>query len=228
MVEVRRRFPPLSGTLLVSSLVSVGFFLWGAQRNHSFVYWYLVWNLFLAWLPLLLVWLLLKLLKHKSWSSWPGIGLSLLWLGFLPNSFYLVSDYIHLESVRRVDILFDSVMITSFVCNGLILGFISLYLLHLELRKRLPPANAARAVAAVLLLCSFAIYLGRDLRWNTWDIFINPAGIIFDVSDRFINPDGHPQMFITTATFFVLLGTLYFVMWQIIQALRYKPVSSSV
>jgi uncharacterized membrane protein len=223
MVEVKRQWPHLSGTLMLASLASVGLFAAGALRNHNLDYDYMVWNLFLAWLPLLLMIWLLRTLRHKRWSSWQGITLSVLWLGFLPNSFYMVTDYIHLEDAPRVDILYDAVMLTAFVVTGLVLGYVSLYLFHMQLRKRMPPANAARIITAILLLCSFAIYLGRDLRWNTWDLFINPAGILFDVSDRLINPQAHPQMFVTIVSFFVLLGMLYLVIWNVIHMLRPLP-----
>jgi len=220
MVEIKRQWPHLSGTLFLSSMTCIALFLVGAIINHSFGYAFMVWNLFLAWLPLLFMIWLLKMLKHKRWSSWQGIALSVLWLGFLPNSFYIVTDYIHLADVASTDILYDAVMLTAFVVTGLVLGFASLFLFHMELRKRLPVHIASRMVASILLLCSFAIYLGRDLRWNTWDLFLNPAGILFDVSDRLISPTDHPQMYLTTLSFFVLLGMFYVIALHVVQTVK--------
>lgn len=71
------------------------------------------------------------------------------------------------------------------------------------------------AAQGALLLSSFAIYLGRYLRWNTWDIIINPAGLIFDVSDRIINPGTYSLTFIVTAVFFVVLGSAYAVVYRL-------------
>jgi uncharacterized membrane protein len=88
------------------------------------------------------------------------------------------------------------------------------------LLKHLPPRLAHIMIASVLLLCSFAIYLGRYLRWSTWDVLVNPAGVVFDVSDRIINPVSHGQTFSTTLTFFLLLGSMYLVIWQAIRAAR--------
>lgn len=202
------------------SAVSVGFFVFGAFANHSLEFWYLLWNLFLAWVPLgLALWLEL-MLRHKIWSSWQGIILSILWLGFLPNSFYMVSDYIHLQDVQRLDILYDSVMFTSFILSGLAVGCTSLYLIHRQFLRRLSGRAVWGVIGGILLICSFAIYLGRDLRWNTWDVLLNPAGILFDVSDRVIHPAVHPAVLTTTLTFFVLLSSVYFVVWQLLQALR--------
>lgn len=206
--------------LLYLSGVSAGLFVAGAVSNRTWDFWYLIWNLFLAWLPLVFVFGLLRITRHKGWASWSGIALTLLWLAFLPNSFYMVSDFIHLQDYQRVDIVFDAVMFASFVFTGVLIGLTSLYLVHVELTKRLKPASAWAWVAAVLVLCSFAIYLGRDLRMNSWDILTNPAGILFDVSDPIVNPRAHALAFTTTLTFFVFLASLYVVAWQLIRGLK--------
>lgn len=206
--------------LLASSLVSVGFWVAGVISNGNTEHWYLSWNLFLAWLPLLLALWLESILRVKLWSSWPALFVTLLWLGFLPNSFYVISDFVHLTEVPRADIVFDVVMFGSFALNGLILGYLSLFVIHNELRKRLSVRTSGTVVALILLLSSFAIYIGRDLRWNTWDILVSPASLLFDVSDRLINAGAHPQMFSTTASFFVMLGSLYVVILYVVRALR--------
>src|SRR5665213_2505981 len=158
-----------------STLVSIGFFAYGAWRNHSLEFDYLLWNLVLAWLPLVFAVWLVKVLRHKLWSSWEALGVSVLWLVFLPNSFYMISDFIHLQDVQRVDILYAAVMFTSFIYTGVLLGFTSLYLIHLQLKKRFSGTVAANWVGVTLLTCSFAVYVGRDLRWNSWDILTNPG-----------------------------------------------------
>lgn len=202
------------------SLVSIGFFVVGAIASHSFTYWYLVWNLFLAWLPLVFIALLYKVLRRHPWSGWLGTGLTLLWLIFLPNAFYIVSDFIHLGDIGQLDVLSDAVMFLMFALSGLALGFTSLYMVHRLLLKRLSRSTSHVIVAIVLLLCSFAVYLGRDLRWNSWDALLHPAGVLFDVSDPFFNPSTHHDAFTTTLMFFILLGTLYMVAWQLGRALR--------
>src|SRR6266567_2779466 len=122
-----------------STLVSVGLFAYGAWRNSSLEFNYLIWNLFLAWLPLVFAVRLVDLLRRKLWSSWEALGWSLLWLVFLPNSFYMISDFIHLQDVQRINILYDTLMFTSFIYTSAVLGFSSLYLVHLQLRERFRP-----------------------------------------------------------------------------------------
>ncbi len=195
------------------SLLSIGFLAVGALQSDGFGDWYLLWNLFLAWIPLVLAYFLVRKVSKGSWGSWPAIGLSLSWLLFLPNSFYIVSDLIHLEDMPRSHVLFDSVMFSMFIITGLVLGYTSLYMVHRQLRRRMDGLRAGLFVSSLLLLCSFAIYLGRDLRWNSWDVLISPAGILFDVSERLIDPLAHPQTFSVTAIFFVFLSSLYWAVW---------------
>lgn len=204
----------------ISTLVSLGLFAYGAWRNHSLEFNYLIWNLFLAWVPLALAVRLVSVLQRKLWSSWEALGTSLLWLIFLPNSFYMISDFIHLQDVRRVDVVYDTIMLTSFIYTGVTLGFSSLYLIHLQFRRRFSRQAAAGWVAFVLLLCSAAVYVGRDLRWNSWDVLTNPGGLLFDISDRLMHPASYPQMIVTIISFFILLLSMYGLLWKGSKLLR--------
>lgn len=200
--------------LLTSSFVSAGLLAYAVFRDRSFDYSYLAWNLFLAWIPLLFALRLMSVLRRKAWSSWEALTVSFLWLIFLPNSFYMISDFIHLELVSAPNILYDAVMFTSFVFTGVILGFSSLYLIHLQLRHRFSGRRTAFWIGVTLFICSAAIYIGRDLRWNTWDIFVNPGGLLFDIADRVQHPAEYPQMLLVTGAFFILLASMYHLLWK--------------
>lgn len=207
-------------TLLLASIASLVLYTYGAFRNHSTEFSYLITNLFLAWLPLLLAVWLVQILRRKLWSSWEAIGVSALWLLFLPNSFYMVSDFIHLEDVQRVDVLYDAVTFTSFIFVGVVLGLSSLYLVHREFAKRFVWKASTAWLGGIFLLCGFAIYLGRDLRWNSWDVLTNPGGLLFDISDRFLHPSAYPEMFLTVGSFFILIGSMYALAWKAAQLIR--------
>lgn len=207
--------------LLLSNSISLLFFAGRVAGGGSTRYWFLLWNLVLAWLPLLFAWLAVRRLGRTRVFNPLNVFLLLLWLGFLPNSFYLVSDLIHLHETGEINILYDAVMFASFIFNGFIAGYLSLYMIHRELLDRVARRRAHLAVAGVLLVCSFAIYVGRVLRWNTWDVLVNPAGLLFDMSEQVVNPLSHPQLFMTTITFFLLLGSIYAVVWHLVRALRY-------
>jgi uncharacterized membrane protein len=208
--------------------VSICLFFAGAVANRSLQFDYLLWNLFLAWVPLGIVVLLVRSLRHNLWSSWRPLGLTLLWLVLLPNSFYMISDFVHIQDVARHNLLYDVVMFTAFIFTAALLGFSSLYIVHTELRKRMRMQSSSVVVAGILFLCSFAIYLGRDLRWNSWDVLLNPAGILFDVSDHLIHPWQSGEMFTTTLSFFILLGSLYVVGWQFGEATRQEKQPGTV
>lgn len=200
--------------------VSVGLFVVGAITNHSLQFSYLLWNLFLAWVPLVLTAVLFRSLRNHLWSSLQPFLLTVLWLVFLPNSFYMISDFIHIQEVQRHNLLYDVVMFTAFIFTAALVGFCSLYRVHTELRKRMSMLSSSVLIGVILFLCSFAIYLGRDLRWNSWDVLVNPAGILFDISDHLIHPLQHLEMFSITLTFFVLLSSLYIVGWQLGEAMN--------
>ncbi|HET6924951.1 MAG TPA: DUF1361 domain-containing protein, partial [Candidatus Saccharimonadales bacterium] len=178
---------------------------------------------FLAWLPLLLAaWLDVVLRKHR-WTSWYGLIVSALWVLFLPNSFYMVSDFIHLQEVPRVDLLYDAVMFTSFIFVGLALGISSLYLVHRQFRRRFSQRLSAVFLCVVFALCGFAIYLGRDLRWNSWDVLTNPGGLLFDISDRILHPSAYSEMFLTITSFGVLIASMYALVYQAARLVRKLP-----
>lgn len=126
-----------------------------------------------------------------------------------------MTDLVHLQSSGEINILFDTVMMLSFIFNGLIMGFLSIYLVHRQLLKRLTIRWAHTIINVVIIVCSFAIYLGRSLRWNSWDVLVNPAGLLYDVSDRLVHPITYPEAILTTVTFSLLIGVMYLFVYQI-------------
>lgn len=211
--------------LAAASLASVALFVAGAWDKHEHDFAYMIWNLFLAWIPFVITLWLVRVLNRSLWSSWYALGLTLLWIVFLPNSFYMLTDLIHIRDLSETNLINGVVMFSSFILIGLWLGLASVYLVHRQLAKRLRPRTAFFIVEFVLLLCSFAIYVGRDLRWNSWDVVTNPAALLFDVTDHIFSPAQHPQTFAVTAGFFVLLSSLYAVIWYTLRMSRQLPES---
>ncbi len=208
------RYTGLIFSLLLANGVSLLLFLLRVIDASNTRYWFLIWNLVLAWLPLVFVLLLLYRLQHSPWRNAANIALTIAWVIFLPNSFYIVSDLIHLQTTTEVGVLYDAVLFTSFIFNGFLGGFTSLYLVHNELDKRLKARTAHLIIAGVLLICSFAVHLGRTLRWNTWDVFLHPTGLLFDVSEQVVNESAQSKALVTTVSFFLLLGGMYMAIWQ--------------
>src|SRR5690606_13089448 len=99
-------------------------------------YIFLLWNLVLAAVPLMLAWWLLQRLGKHGWLGWKQLALTAVTLVFLPNSFYLVTDFVHLRDTFEISLIYDVVMLASFMLSGLALGYLAVYLMHKELRRR--------------------------------------------------------------------------------------------
>ena len=143
--------------VFLSNGVSVLLFGLRLIATNSTEYWYLFWNLLLGWVPLLFIWLLAKQLKTKTWLHPLPMLLTFVWLAFLPNSFYIMSDLIHLQNTGEIGVLFDAVLFLSFIWNGVVAGMLSLIWVHQQLLKRRKPEFAAWMMTLVIALTSFAI-----------------------------------------------------------------------
>lgn len=184
-------------------------------------YWFVPENLLLAWLALFFGWILVRQLERRGWRNWWALVLTGFWLLFLPNAWYIMTDFIHVFDTGEISYLYDIAMITVLTMTGFLLGFSSLFMVHRQLLKRIDVFSGALTVGAVILLVSFAIYMGRDLRWNTWDIFTNPSGLILSITDRVINPFGYPRAVNVTAIFFVVISVMYLAIWLFL-----KPIAT--
>jgi uncharacterized membrane protein len=204
----------------LSCLASLTLLLGRIIFSGSLRYVFLVWNLVLAIIPLMLAWWLYERLRTLSWFKWQQVFITLLFLGFLPNTFYLITDFVHLRPTDEVGLYFDVVMLSSFVFNGIILGLTSIYLLHKRLLRRMGERDSLGIIAVVFFLASFAAYLGRFTRFNSWDVILRPAGLLFDVSDRFVNPGQHSDTYLATITLFFVLFFTYLVIYSALRLVK--------
>lgn len=170
---------------------------------------FLNWNLFLAFIPwVLTTWLIIqpKIQKRKV-----VVGLVIcLWLLFFPNAPYILTDLFHLKLTTSMPIWFDLVLILSFAWTGILFGFLSLWDIERMLSKSLKQKYISAISIFLLFLSSFGIYLGRFLRWNSWDIINSPFQLAYDIGDRFINPFVHPRTWGMTILMWLFLSMLYF------------------
>jgi uncharacterized membrane protein len=140
-----------------------------------------------------------------------GVGfLCLVWLLFFPNAPYILTDLFHLRHRAEVPIWYDLILIIAFAWTGLLYGFFSL----LDIEQKRPFALSQTLhivfIVGLLFLSGFGIYIGRFLRWNSWDVVSHPLGIFTDVFDRFINPTDHPRTWGVTIFMGLLLNMMYF------------------
>ncbi len=193
--------------LAASSVMSIAVLAARAVTSESYRYLFLVWNLILAWIPFLLAWAsyvstrLPRLLKILLTG-----GSAFLWLLFLPNAPYILTDFQHLAHPdANVPVWYDVIMLIWFGWNGLLLGIISLYFMQEIVMRLLGKVTGWIFVTVVTALSSLGMYVGRFLRWNSWDVVGNPLPLAGDILDRIIHPFSHPR----TLTFTVLF-TLFF------------------
>jgi uncharacterized membrane protein len=172
----------------------------------------LVWNLFLAWVPLAFALVVYDGVQRGA-RRLPLIVCGVIWLLFFPNAPYLITDFKYLDIVDGAPIWYDAVLVSAAAWAGLALGFISLYLMHSVARRYLGSLNAWLAVGAVLALSSFGVFLGRFRRWNSWDLFVQPHSLLGDVARGVADPLAYPRALAVMIVFSAFLASTYLVFY---------------
>lgn len=173
--------------------------VWEIKNSRGTTFLFLVWNLFLAWIPYLLS-LTLPHLKNK----WTTIPVLFVWLVFFPNAPYIVTDLLHVGYRPPVPVWYDTVLLFSFAWTGLLLGFLSLLDVQYFLKKKIGKSKAEILTWSAIALCAFGVYLGRYQRWNTWDILTNP----FQLFEQTVAVLFHPMAYIGTLGLAVVMAGL--------------------
>jgi uncharacterized membrane protein len=189
-------------TLLFSSGLSLALLAGRAIFAGHLQLSFYVWNLILAWLPLVFALRVYQIESGAVFRWWPFALWAGLWFFFFPNAPYIVTDFLHLKSRPPVPKWFDLVMMMAFAWLGLLLGYFSLFLMQEVVRRRVNAAWSWGFATGMLALGSFGIYLGRFERWNSWDVIARPLGLAGDVVKGF-DFQGNPQLFAFLLTFFV-------------------------
>jgi len=194
------------GTLSGISL-ALSIFRYAYTGSRGF-FWFPNWNLFLAFLP----WLFSTLITIYPQIQKNRLILVVLifsWLMFFPNSFYILTDLFHLQWKTSIPKWFDLIMILSYAWVGLMFGYLSLWdiekIIGRRIRKNLIPVFSL----SLLFLGSFGVYLGRYLRWNSWDIIKEPFNLFYDIGDRVLNPFQHKGVWGMTLFMFIFLSIIY-------------------
>lgn len=168
-----------SSLFVIYICLSIITFIFVRNGLHIF----LVWNVFLAFIPFVFTILLDKKIINKKI---PVIITLLLWLFFFPNSMYIITDLIYINTENFVSnpgpyspaiYLQDT---SSYLAMfhiylggviGLLYGFKSLSVLYEYSKRNAIGKYRDIAVILVFILSAFAIYIGRFFRYNSWDFF---------------------------------------------------------
>lgn len=163
--------------LTLSMAFSVALVLARIAYTGKFTFIWMTWNLFLAWLPY----------RISSWlQQHPAVqtnklkftAISLVWLLFIPNAFYILTDLFHLGKFTNVPNWFDLTLIISFAWNGLLLGILSVRQMERMMQPFLRGRHELLFVYPIMWLNALGVYMGRYPRFNSWDILANPFGLV--------------------------------------------------
>lgn len=146
---------------------------------------FLAWNLFLAWVPYLAA-LRLGKLQRRNAAVWNLLLWLVIWLAFLPNAPYIVTDFIHLKYRPPVPFWYDLLLLFAFAFTGLMLGLLSLHEVQRTLRQWFAPLWTWLMALSAIGLSGFGVWLGRFQRWNSWDLVTNPLGLLRDIAHTFM------------------------------------------
>lgn len=120
---------------------------------------------------------LLFALGHTTWKGkWRWI-LLFLWFVFLPIRFYILTDFVHLPRFPGV-IYFDIVYIAAMAFAGMVSGFASMELIHKEWNTKYHKHLSWFYMTIVVIISMIGVYMGRFLRFNSWDILHNPMHLL--------------------------------------------------
>ncbi len=97
-------------------------------------------------------------------------------------------------------------------------GFVSLLNIETILIEHINKKIVALISTVLLFVAGFGIYLGRYLRWNSWDIISKPFGILTDILERLASPFDYPKAWGVT----ILMGLMLNMMYLSIKLLKIK------
>ena len=175
---------------------------------------FLLWNIFLAWIPFVLS-KYFSIYQYKS--SWKQLFLFGSWLLFFPNALYIVTDLVHLQENGAAPLWYDVVVLFTSSLLGLAFGYGSLFYAEAYLHFKFGKKALSWSMPLLLFLGSFGVYLGRFERWNSWDIVHNPLDLVENILTHVFSPVDHIRTWAVTVTLTVLFYLLYCFMKMIPQ-----------
>lgn len=211
-------------TLFVTLASSIAFFGLSLFKDNSSEFWYLLPNLFLATIPLIMCVLIGKRAAKKDALTFFYI---LIWLLFLPNTFYIFTDFVHLGEMGRVAQssygttapinIFDVVMLASFSINGFLIGIISMLWMKKHLIGKFRRKHINWFMYGSLVAACFGLYLGRNVRLNSWDVIARPLDLIIGLGSVFFSPSKWGDVLLNIGMYMLFITPFYYLAEQIDQ-----------
>lgn len=153
--------------------------------------------------------------SHRPWLWWVAL---VAFVAFLPNAPYVLTDIIHLirgTSSGRIPIWVVTLVFIPLHLSAIVIGFEAYVLALLNLDVYLKRSGLRLLITPVELtmhtLCAVGIYLGRFLRFNSWDLVTEPSTVITSTLNGLTTKRPLAVMVVT----FLILAMLYWLMKQI-------------
>lgn len=194
----------MSLSMLFGVLMVLVRILYTGERDFLF----LLWNLFLAYIPYFIsAWLS----RTPSWAAYgKKFGLVFIaWILFIPNSFYILTDLFHLGGHTGAPLWYDLALIISFAWNGLLLGILSVRQMEKIVALYLPGKTDWIFLYPIMVLNALGVYIGRYLRFNSWDVITNPFGLVSDIAQLVWHPLHYREAWAMVTCFSVLMILVY-------------------
>jgi len=193
--------------LMASCFLSFGLIVLRVMATKQIHFIFLIWNLFLAFIPFFIAnWLYLF---KDNFSKIATIFIVCFWLLFFPNAPYILTDIIHLHPDKSFGYWYNLLIVVSCAWNALIMGLLSLNDVQNVVAEKFGKNIAWFVTIGSIFLCSFGIYIGRILRWNSWDIFFDTKDLMYDITDRIVNPMAHGRTLGITLFYGMFLLVIY-------------------
>lgn len=200
--------------ILAASAISSALELGRVYHTASGAFSFMLWNLVLGWIPFLAALLATRLARMHRLVT---LALGTVWLIFLPNAPYMLTDFVHLPRQQGgagawnagAPVWFDALLLTSFALTGLMLGFASLHLMERLVGPSIGGRSGRGLALVALALSSFGIYLGRVQQWNSWDVVVRPATLLAALSRDVATGGAREHVLLITAALAVPLAATY-------------------
>jgi uncharacterized membrane protein len=200
---------------LLFAAVLVLFALVGFRMLYSGAvsYIFLLWNTFLASVPFALS----EIMAKHNFSKFKNVLIGLACILFLPNALYLISDFEHLHERPGVPFFFDILLMFYAALIGLLLNVSALKNLQNVLARYFETRSTNVLICAIILLSGFGVYLGRYLRWNSWDLLTRPKPLLIECFYHSLHPNLFTYTWSVSIGYAFVLGFGYLFFTKMIQ-----------
>ena len=200
--------------LSISIVFSMSLVLAVAIFQKTLMMSFLVWNLFLAGIPYVIS---RAMQSRRDWHSARLLFFLCfsVWLLVIPNSFYIITDLFHLGKFNGIPLWYELAVILSFAWNGLILGIWSMRHMETLFSSLFSVKVSVPFIYIVMFLNSFGVYIGRYMRFNSWDVITNPFHLMKDIANLALHPRQNFGAWAMICCFSVFMTLMYFTVTRI-------------